>query len=215
MNGAPTRWAVGGATAPRPRPTLGRTLQSLRGAGWPECHVFDDARRAGAWPNWISALGTLLARHPDAQAYMLVQDDALFCRCLRPYLEATLWPASRLALCSPYCPAPYRKPKRGWHPENHGWSLVGAVCWVLPPQAARAIVAELGDVRAKARIDARVGRWALRTGRSVWYHTPSLVQHDGVGNSALGDRNTGRLRVAADFIGQDAVPDPAQCTREP
>ena len=68
MNDPPTRWAVGVTTAPRPRPTLERTLQGLRRAGWPECHVFDDARRAGAWANWIAALGTLLARHPRADA---------------------------------------------------------------------------------------------------------------------------------------------------
>jgi hypothetical protein len=169
--------------------------------------VFDDPRKAGAWPTWISGLEALVSSRPLADAYMMVQDDAVFCRDLKGYLESALWPAGSTALCSPYCPAPYRKPKSGWHEENRGWSLVGAVCWVIPPDAARAMVADLGPVEARHRIDARVGRWARRAGRSVWYHTPSLVQHGGVGNSALGDKSTSPLRVAADFIGRESLPD--------
>jgi len=200
------RWAVGLTTAPRPEPTLERTRASLHKAGWTDCHVFDDSHKAGAWPNWISGLRSLIDGHPDADAYMMVQDDAAFCRGLRAYLEQTLWPAANVALCSPYCPTPYKKPKRGWHEENNGWNLAGAVCWVLPPDSARTIIAQLGQVEAKDRIDARIGQWAENVNRSVWYHTPSLVQHSGVGNSALGDENIDSLRIAADFLGEDAEP---------
>ena len=65
---------------------------------------------------------------------------------------------------------------------------------------------DLGPVEARSRIDARVGRWAAENQRSVWYHTPSLVQHTGSGNSALGDPLITSLRVAADFIGEDSSP---------
>ncbi|NQT38813.1 MAG: hypothetical protein HQ581_15060 [Planctomycetes bacterium] len=198
------RWAVGVTTAPRPRSTLESTLAGLRTAGWPDCRIFDDREGAGAWRNWIGALETLLTQRPDADALMLAQDDAVFCRGLRVYLEKNLWPAADVALCSPYCPSPYRKPSRGWHRQDHGWYLVGAVCWVIPPRAARAIVRDLGGVEARDRIDARVGRWAAKTGRSVWYHTPSFVQHAGNGNSALGDPLVNRLRMAADFVGQQS-----------
>ena len=200
------RWAVGLTTAPRPEPTLKRTRTSLHKAGWPDCRVFDDTDAAGAWRNWIDGLEQLIRRRPRAHAYLMVQDDAVFCRGLRSYLERTLWPADGAALCSPYSPTPYRQPHRGWHEENRGWSLVGALCWALPPDSARAIVAELGGVEAKSRIDARIGQWARGNRRSVWYHTPSLVQHVGLGNSALGDTCTGSLRVAADFPGEVAEP---------
>jgi len=199
-------WAVGLTTAPRPQPTFERTLASLRGAGWSDLDVFNDMGQSGAWPNWIEGLGELIGRHPHADAYVMVQDDAVFCRGLRSYLEHMLWPAADVALCSPYCPTPYKRDRGGWHEENHGWNLIGAVCWVLPPESARAIVAELARVEARDRIDARIGRWAREAGRSVWYHTPSLVQHVGVGNSALGDENTDSLRIAADFLGEDAEP---------
>lgn len=207
MTSPPIRWAVGLTTAPRPEPTLQQTLHSLQAAGWPDCRLFDDAKRAGAWPNWIAGLRTLLAEYPNAEAYMLVQDDAIFCRRLRRYLEKTLWPASNLALCSPYCPAPYRKSEHGWHQQDRGWNLVGAVCWVIPPHSARSIIADLAHVQARNRIDARIGQWAKNVGRSVWYHTPSLVQHIGSGNSALGDPLINSLRKAADFIGEDTLPD--------
>lgn len=199
-------WVVGITTAPRPRSTLKRTVASLRRAGWAQLHLFDDDRGAGAWRNWIDGLAKLIDRHPAADAYMMVQDDAVFCRNLRSYLEYTLWPATDVVLCSPYCPTPYARPRYGWHQERRGWGLVGAVCWVLPPDSARDIVNDLGRVAARSRIDARIGQWAKEVDRSVWYHAPSLVQHVGLGNSALGDAGTGSLRMAADFLGEEAEP---------
>jgi len=199
-------WAVAVTTAPRPEPTLRQTLASLGSAGWPNCEVVADTTRAGSWPTWTRALGKLLEQQAGADAYMTVQDDAVFCRGLREYLDANLWPAGDVALCSPYCPTPYRSRIGGWHAEDRGWYLVGAVCWVIPPAAARSIIAELGNMQARSRIDARIGRWAQQNGRSVWYHSPSLVQHVGSGNSALGDPLVISLRRAADFIGQHKRP---------
>jgi hypothetical protein len=199
-----SNWAVGITTAPRPTPTLPRTQASLARAGWPEAHIFCDEDQRGAWPTWLAGLGQLVRQHPRAEAYLMVQDDAVFCRQLRQYLETALWPADDVALCSPYCPTPYRAAGRGWHRQDRGWYLVGAVCWALAAEAARRVVRELAEVRSASRIDAHVGRWAARSGCSVWYHTPSLVQHVGNGNSALGDEADNALRRAADFIGEDA-----------
>jgi len=199
-------WAVAVATAPRPEATLQRTLASLRLAGWSRCEVVADVTGAGSWPTWTRTLRKLLEQHPEADAYMTVQDDAVFCRGLRDYLDDSLWPTGDVALCSPYCPTPYRSKTSGWHKEDRGWHLVGAVCWVIPAAAARSIIAELGNVQARSRIDARIGRWAAQNRRSVWYHSPSLVQHIGSGNSALGDPLIISLRRAADFIGEDKRP---------
>ncbi len=68
------------------------------------------------------------------------------------------------------------------------------------------MLCDLGRVRANRRIDARVGQWARAAGRTVWYHTPSLVQHLGSGNSALGDPAVNDLRRAVDFIGEESTP---------
>jgi hypothetical protein len=200
-------FAVAVTTAPRPIPTLDRTLASLERAGFDEVRVVDDVLHDGAWSNWLFALRTLLAERPAADALLVCQDDIVCCRRLRTYLERTLWPGHPAALCSPYCPAPYRRSRQGWHQERRGWYLVGALCWAMPRPAAEAILRDLGRVEARSRIDARVGQWARRAGRSVWYHTPSLVQHIGNGNSALGDTLENNLRRAADFVGENVSMD--------
>lgn len=197
-------WAVGVTTAERPTPMLKRTLASLERVGFGQAMVFNDVPRRGAWANWLQALRSLLRLPGDV--VFLCQDDVLFCRGLHAYLESTLWPAPRVALCSPYCPTPYRQRLPGWHPQNRGWHLVGAVCWAIPREAAAAMLADLEPVQADRRIDARVGQWAARTRRSVWYHFPSLAQHVGLGNSALGDKSRSSLRKADSFIGEDATP---------
>ncbi len=199
-------FAVAVTTAPRPIPTLERTLASLRRAGFDEVRVVDDLLHDGAWSNWLFAVRTLLAERPAADALLVCQDDIVCCRGLRAHLDRTLWPDGPVAVCSPYCPAPYRHDRQGWHRQRRGWYLVGALCWAMPRAAAEAILCDLGQVEARSRVDARVGQWAKWTRHSVWYHTPSLVQHTGNGNSALGDKLENELRRAVDFIGEDTWP---------
>jgi len=195
------QWGVAVTTAPRPKPTLERSLKSLQAAGFASPLVVADGEGAGSWPTWLAALGQIVDTRPEATAYMVVQDDGVFCRGLRAYLEQTLWPSVTTALCSPYCPGAYRR-SVGWHPENHGWSLVGAQCWAIPPGAARRMLADLSGVASRSRVDAIVGRWAKAAGLDCWYHTPSLAQHAGLRNSALGDNLVNELRRAHDFLGE-------------
>ena len=200
------RWAVAMTTAPRGVPTLRDSVASLERAGFTNVRIFDDAQRAGAWSNWLHAVRTLLEQHPKADALLLCQDDIVCCRHLREYLDRTLWPCRPVAVCSPYSPGPYRQAEAGWHEQRRGWALVGALCWAVPRETAEAVLEDLGNVRAYRHIDARVGRWAGQTKRTVWYHTPSLVQHVGNRNSALGDPLDICLRRAVDFIGEDRTP---------
>jgi hypothetical protein len=206
MNANMRQWAVGVITAPRPVPTLERTKSSLRATGFSEFEVFEDTRRAGCWPTWLDALKSLASRHPDATAYLMVEDDCIFCRDLPSYLEHSGWPSVNTAICSPYCPAPYRRKVAGWHRENHSWSLVSAVCWSIHPVAARKLITDLANLRSRSGTDAYVGRWAAQNGFDIWFHTPSLVQHIGNGNSAAGHGQATSLREACDFIGEDKSP---------
>jgi len=196
-------WAVGVTTAPRPCATLDRTLVSLAATGFPTPIVVSDTTKTGSWPTWFAALQRLLTTHPGAIGYLIVQDDVVFCRNLRSYLERTLWPSETTALCSPFCPASYRRKDAGWHRENHGWNLVAAQCWAIPPATARKMVTELAGIASFSRVDAIVGRWAQSAGLDCWYHTPSLAQHVGLQNSALGDNIVSDLREAADFVGEE------------
>ena len=197
-------WAVVVLTAPRPQPTLKRTLASLAAAGWPDVSVVRDEPPRGHFAAWIDALTAVVAAEPRADAYFLVEDDVVFCRGLRAYLERRLWPAdpAEIALCSVFTPAAYRQPTPGWHPQRRGHYLVASQAWILPPGAARAVLNDLKGVPSAHNADWMVGQWAEKANRSVWYHTPSLAQHVGLGNSALGDNLISDLRVADDFPGE-------------
>ncbi len=204
------RWAVGVLTAPRPIPTLGRTLASLQRAGWSDALAW---RNAGLPPGegnlcaWRDRLAFLLKEVPDADAYLLAEDDVVFCLGLRSYLQRALWPEepSKIALCGVFTPEAYSSDEVGWHQQNRGYYLVAAQAWIMPPAAARAALVDLASVHSPYQADRIVGDWAARTNRNVWYHSPSLAQHIGVGNSALGDTLAGPLRSACDFIGEDTV----------
>ena len=197
-------------TAPRPKPTLPRTLDSLERAGFPAVNAWNDTAASGHFQAWVSALRWTVARHPDADACFVVEDDTVFCRGLREYLQRTLWPGpvEQIALCSPYCPRAYRQDRRGWNDvqSNRGFYLAGSQAWIIPRLAAQTILADVAPLQTAHNADWEIGKWAKATGRKVWYHTPSLAQHVGIGNSALGDNSVNSIRRAGDFIGEEATP---------
>jgi len=198
-------WAVGVTTAPRVQPVLGTCLDSLARAGWHGPHLFIDAavnvpaphqdlprtardERIGAWPNYLLALTELLLRHPRADAYMIVQDDALFHdrEPLTPYLEAVLWPGRAPCLVSLYCNTSDTASEPGWHAsvaEMRG----GPVALVFPRDLAKAFVTDREvfehrwgpDEVSATSIGDTISSWAHRRGVPVWLPTPSLVQHIG------------------------------------
>jgi hypothetical protein len=199
------RWAVGVTTAPRPLPTLAECLTSLGTAGWPDPRLFVDGTldlpepfqglprsvripKLGAWPSYYLALAELLMRDPQADAYLLVQDDVVFAAGfdVRTYLEQVLWPGKSPAIVSLFCPRPYTHPNPGWYPFEDHW-IWGAQAFAFSPEAARAFLGDPGVVRHRdtrernplADIDWCVGQWASRHQQPIYYPTPSLVQHIG------------------------------------
>lgn len=213
-------WAVGVTTAPRQVPTLDRCLDSLADAGWDRPRLFVDGPvdiperfaslprtsrepRVGAWPSYFLALSELLMREPRADAYLLVQDDAIFAAGLgvRDYLEQVLWPGRRPGVVSLFCSRAYTQATPGWVPMRKHWVL-GALAFVFARELAVEFIADLEVVRHRtsrerdglAGIDWCVGRWSLRRGFPVYFPTPSLVQHIGdtstigPGQRALGNR---------------------------
>jgi hypothetical protein len=199
------KWAVGVTTAPRPQDTLARTLESLCAAGWPDPALFIDAAakiperfahlpgtfrdaRLGAWPNYYLAMAELLLRSPDADAFLIAQDDVVFPGGInvREYLEAALWPGERPGLVSLYCSSAYTKDAPGWYLHKGLW-VWGALAMVFPRELAREFVLD-GRVfnhrrdrlnNGLANIDLVIGTWAMRRRIAVWHTTPSLVQHIG------------------------------------
>lgn len=216
-------YAVAITTAPRPRPTLGQTVASLERAGFAgQINVLADPHRH-AWNHWRSTVRWLLGTYPDADRLLICQDDVLFCRGLREYLDAQ-WPAcDRLGFVSAWCPAKYGRPGSGWHRrDDRGGNLCGAVCLVIPWPVACQIVTDLAgaewtggklgrrfasaEEKQRCCIDGKLGSWAAEHGRSVWYHSPSLVDHLGESNSALASPPNPEARRAAAFVGEEWTP---------
>lgn len=201
------KWAVGVTTAPRRVPTVDDCLDSLIAAGFRHPRLFMDSivpvstefaelevtRREpqiGAWPSYYLALVELMMREPDADAFMLVQDDVLFFDHpgLREYLEQAMWPIDTPAIVSLFCPSRYTQSVDGWHrfPEDKAW-VFGAETFVFSREAARQFVADeiVGLHRSRpgkdglVHIDDVIGEWAQRKQVALYYPTPSLVQHIG------------------------------------
>ena len=133
-------WAVGVTTAPSEVPTLGECFTSLANAGWDRPRLFADEQShdpeafadlprtsreplMGAWPNYFLALGELLMRETEADAYLLVQDDVYFAADLqvREYLERILWPGSRAGVVSLFCSRAYTQSQPGWYRFDGVW----------------------------------------------------------------------------------------------
>jgi hypothetical protein len=199
------QWSVGVTTAPRRRSHLDHCLTTLSEAGWPRPYLFADGAAnipadwshlpttireelVGAWPNYYLSLIELLMREPLADAYMLVQDDAVF-YCeenIREYLEQILWPGNAPGIVSLYCATPDARDERGWFSYDGVWKY-GAVAFIFPREIAQRLVIAptVFGHRWSAAGDSCVGipdvlaTWADASGIPFYYCSPSLVQHVG------------------------------------
>lgn len=227
------RWALGVVSAPRERATLARTLRSLRAAGWSErVHVFAEdgvrlwwgfsglgplslVRRAapalGAWPNFLLALSELVLRDPEADAYLMIQDDVAFAKGLRSYLEEQMWPGPFPGVVSLHTARHLAaKSGTGFFEADLGWSTWGAQAFVFPNASARALLSDAkvaahrlnGPLNGLKNVDSVVGEWCRRTKREFWLHAPSLCEHIGETSTLWPGTTLEGRRVSADFPGE-------------
>ena len=222
-----SEWAVGITTAPRRHPSLDTCLESLARAGWRQPHLFVDGdveiserwadcpvtRRqpsVGAWPNALLAMSELSVRHPHADAYMLIQDDAYFYDAanVRVYLEGVLWPGGTPGIVSLYSTDANSEVAPGWHVDPYRW-LCGALAFVFPRDVLKQILLDdriheyrRSDPRGGTTdVDLLLGEWARVERVPVWYPQPSLVQHIGNTTTIWTGTPNGGLRRARWFAG--------------
>jgi hypothetical protein len=219
-------WAVGVTTAPRKEPTLARTLGSLAAAGWPNPRLFAEQGSdiptsfggsvtwrtppIGAWSNWFTALGELYQREPQADAFLLIQDDVVFVQGLRDYLEVELWPDERTGVVSVYTSAMYVPQRPGFAQLRHSVGLIGALALIFPPSAVRSLLSDafalrhsLNERNGQRDIDQVIAHWSLRTKRPLYVHSPSLGQHIGQTSTVWEGAHASGHRRAGDFPGED------------
>jgi len=222
-------WSVGVTTAGRRQPTLARALESLAQAGWEQPRLFADAdafipeesaalpitrrdSQLGAFPNWLLGMAELVLREPHADAYLMCQDDVVFCRGLRAFLERSLWPSDRVGVVSLHCPGHYARGKLpGFHIEDRGWDSWGAQAYVFPNNSAFELLGipafwlhrAAGPAHGLKNIDSVVGLWCREAKRPYYVHAPSLAEH--IGNCSTLHGDVGALwgkRRSADFVGE-------------
>ncbi len=223
-------WVTGVTTAPRPEPTLDRSLRSLADAGWPDALVFAEPdsyvpdwlephrlvqrpTTLGAWPNWLMSLQELTLRYPWADAYLLCQDDVVYTRDLRAYLETTLWPSERVGVASLHTALHQDSGKRGWSMLGEGEVMAwGAQAYAIPNPAARALLRSplvvnhrhRGPRHGLCNIDTVIGQWCETSGFPYFVHSPSLTEHVGDTSAIWTHGDTTGRRHAGTFPGEDS-----------
>lgn len=221
-----TSWAYCVTTVPkRRRTTLPRTLQSLADAGFSRPHLFVDGEHdSKSWydefgldvtarypavrifGNWALALAEMYVLQPHADRYAVFQDDAVFCRGLRKYLEGCdlheqsywnlyTWPDNHGLVKD--------KPP-GWHPSNQ-WGR-GALALVLPhPLVLKLLQHEnmalrpLNPDKGWRNVDGGIITAAKKMGCTELVHHPSLCQHIGQVSTKPGTN----YPISPSFIGED------------
>ena len=222
-------WAVGVTTAPRDPCTLKESLRSLENAGWKDYLLFAEpdssvpdgvdgarlrqrANALGAWPNFYMALTELMLTQPHADAYLMCQDDVLYCKGLRDYLENVLWPGSRPGVVALHTPMHQDiAAAKGFYASPQGWAAWGAQAYVFPNAAARAFVRHPRVVNHRNRgpreglcnVDSMVGQWCQDVGFDYYLHSPSPTQHIGEKSTLWENSNLEGRRSAATFPGED------------
>lgn len=224
-----TQWAVGVTTAPRRLQTLDACLRSLIDAGWPQPQLFIDGEvemsaefaslartirvpAAGARQSYFLAVEELLQRFPEADAVMLVQDDAYWPGHLpmREYLERCLWPGSEPGLVSAWCCTDDTASEAGWQLRTSPWKF-GAVVFIFSREAAEKFVQDPHIQQAcssrpenhSGGISLLIGEWAARVGVPVHFPTPSLVQHLGEVSTIWENSRAVGVRRASRFLGDE------------
>lgn len=211
------KWAVGVTAVPeRKCEMLPRTIESLRRTGFDEIRLFMDGSRSyseweflactvslrypriRAFGNWWLGLQELYIREPHADRYLMVQDDVVFSRGVREYLEAVQYPES--GYCN-LCTYPQNKSDvQGWYRapsgDRYSWRGFGAQALLFDRTAIRALIGKEHPDFAFKPEDPKKGHQSIDgavVGKLESFkimehvHNPSLASHIGT-ESTMGHR---------------------------
>ena len=205
---------MGVTTSPRKECYLGRTLESLAHAGFPPPTVYaepgsevpdgyDTAFRSqhmGAFANWRQSLKDL--SNTESEYVLLVQDDAIFCRNVLPFLAQQKWWDGD-GVVSLYCSSA-RATGEGTVTISSS-NIWGALALLFPTDVARSVVGHpMGaSWRSTKKIDVFMGKCMQSLRKRVRAYSPSLAQHIGAVSAIPHHSGAHGRRAASDFLGEE------------
>ena len=86
--------------------------------------------QVGGWPNFWLAAVELVSRAPEVDAYLLAQDDAIFCAGTFEYVSRFPIPAD-CGVLSLFCPACHNR-ELGWFGTPVGYGMTSALALLFP-----------------------------------------------------------------------------------
>lgn len=204
------RWSYGVTTVPSRHATLIQTLASLHTAGFEDpwlfvdgcttpqdyydmgCGVTPRTEQIGAYGNWVLGMIELYLRDPQADRYVIFQDDIECVKNLREYLTKVNYPdKAYLNLHLMRDNEALAKPGVKGFVEATYWKANyqtgrGAQALVFTNESLRILlrhphildrVRECSPIRRKVLIDGTVCKAMNESGYKEYVHVPSLVQH--------------------------------------
>jgi len=148
----------------------------------------------GPHRNWMQTIRDLVNHNQQAKWVAIFQDDALFCKDTRKFLDEMPWPGEKTGVVSLYCPDDTAYETEGFVgcKKINVTELNGAVAMVFPMSVAKRIAdgvegdiwdghmkQTIEDPVKRAAIDSFIGRqlgiWEL----DAYVYDPGLVQHIG------------------------------------
>lgn len=159
---------------------------------------------------FILGLGELVDRNPNADAYLMVQDDVAWPNApdLAKYVAEFLSSCENDCIVSLYTCSEDVADQDGWRVLPDQWKY-GALAFAFPTNLARRLTCDTSLRRygwrwgeGVAGIDTAIGEWAQRSDIPIWHPTPSIVQHDGHVSAIWRASRAVSLRRASVWIGE-------------
>lgn len=217
-------WAAAITTCPRDESLLLPTVLALRRGGWGDVTVYGEPGSDtldgvkcvtrpvayGCWVNWVCSLFEMLQANDKADYFAIFEDDISICNNVRSYLEELMPGLGRFGAIALYTPSHMKKLSGGLHclhdESYRGGTMWGTQAIVFTAESLSEFLSHRDTVtyrreslgRENKNRDSAIGMWARASGRKVYYHTPSLVQHVGRISSVQHAHHE-----ADDYVGDD------------
>jgi GT2 family glycosyltransferase len=194
-----------------------KTIDILRPGLFPAGEDQKETGRFGCWQNYVQTMADLLVLYPEAEAILIVQDDAVFAKGIREFLEHDLWPSPVTGCVSLYTSRVHERTEAVGCKSRKDFGKMGAVANIMPREVVQKIIdsprshswrgnqndfSPEDTAWLKKAADTWLGRSIRGIGVRAYSYTPSFSQHVSK-YSAVGHGDNSGKRSSSKFIGEE------------